>query len=143
MQVSCYELDTVDDRKLKFAVIMARYKEQWIYVKHKERDTWECPGGKREENETIEETAKRELVEETGAQAFDLRPLCIYSVKRDHGEESYGALYYSNVTDIGCLSPESEIGQVSFMNELPNKLTYPEILPELYNKALQGMRMKV
>ena len=53
--------DTVDDSLLKFAVIVANYRGKWVFCKHKERDTYECPGGHREQGETILETAKREL----------------------------------------------------------------------------------
>ena len=59
--------DTVDDSLLKFAVIISQSNGKWIFCKHKERDTYEAPGGHREVGEDILETAKRELQEETGA----------------------------------------------------------------------------
>jgi 8-oxo-dGTP diphosphatase len=142
MQITFYDLDIIFDVKLKYAVILTRYNNEWIYVKHKERQTWEIPGGRREPNEPIEETARRELYEETGALSFSLLPLFVYSVKLDSGDESYGCLYYSEVKEIGQLPPESEIGQVSFMKELPKDLTYPTIQPELYNKALLKLSIR-
>ncbi|BCG59441.1 NUDIX hydrolase [Paenibacillus sp. URB8-2] len=142
MQIIFYDLDIIDDVKLKYAVILTRYNNEWIYVKHKERQTWEIPGGKREPNEPIEETAKRELYEETGTQSFSLLPLFVYSVKFDSGDESYGGLYYSEVKEIGQLPAESEIGEVSFMKGLPSDLTYPTIQPELYNKALLKLSIR-
>lgn len=72
--------DTVDDALLKFAVIISRSNGKWVMCKHKERDTYEVPGGHREDGEDILETAKRELQEETGAVKFDFEPLCVYSV---------------------------------------------------------------
>lgn len=57
--------DTVDDKLLKFAVIISRNKGKWVFCKHRERDTYEVPGGHREEEENILETASRELQEET------------------------------------------------------------------------------
>ena len=59
--------DSVDDSLLKFAVIVSQSNGKWVFCKHKERDTYEVPGGHREAGESILETAKRELQEETGA----------------------------------------------------------------------------
>lgn len=78
MQVNFY--DKVEDELLKFAVILSRHNGKWVFCKHKERDTYECPGGRREPGETIEETANRELREETGALEYKIEPICVYSV---------------------------------------------------------------
>ena len=72
--------DSVDDSLLKFAVIISRSNGKWVFCKHKERDTYEAPGGHRETGESILETAKRELQEETGAVRFEIKPICVYSV---------------------------------------------------------------
>ena len=79
LEVNFYE--RVDDKRLKFAVIISKTDNKWIFCKHKERDTYEIPGGHREENETIMETARRELMEETGAVNFHITPVCVYSVR--------------------------------------------------------------
>ena len=91
--------DSVDDSLLKFAVIVSQSNGKWVFCKHKERDTYEVPGGHREAGESILETAKRELQKETGAVRFDMKPLCVYSVTgktrvNDTGEESFGLLCY-------------------------------------------------
>lgn len=90
--------DEVVDELLKFAVIIAKSKGKWVFCKHKERDTYEIPGGHREEQETIETTAKRELCEETGATQYSLIPICVYSETGKNrvnatGEETFGMLY--------------------------------------------------
>lgn len=72
--------DSVDDALLKFAVIISQSNGKWVLCKHKERDTLEAPGGHREAGEAILETAKRELMEETGAVKFDIEPIGVYSV---------------------------------------------------------------
>ena len=51
--------DSVDDSLLKFAVIISQSNGKWVFCKHKERDTYEVPGGHREAGENIVETAKR------------------------------------------------------------------------------------
>ncbi len=133
MHVHFYE--TADDTLLKFAVIVSKSNGKWVFCKHKERDTYEVPGGHRENGETILEAAKRELYEETGAIAFDIKPVCVYSVTgktrvNETGEESFGMLYYA---EISAFEKElhSEMEQVLLLDELPGKWTYPQIQPLL------------
>ena len=64
--------DKIEDSQLDFAVIIARTGKKWVFCKHKERDTYEVPGGHREAGETIEEAANRELKEETGLDLLDV-----------------------------------------------------------------------
>ena len=72
MDVKFY--DEVDDALIRFAVIISKSGDKWVFCKHKERDTFEVPGGHREEGESVDETAKRELHEETGAIDFTIEP---------------------------------------------------------------------
>lgn len=133
--------DTVDDSLLKFAVIISQSNGKWVFCKHKERDTYEDPGGHREVGEDILETAKRELQEETGAIHFDIKPICVYSVTgknsvNETGEETFGLLCFAEITEFsGKLG--SEIEKVELMNELPESWTYPMIQPKLIEKYLQ------
>ncbi len=60
MEVKFY--DTIDDSLLKFAVIISKYHGKWVFCKHKERDTYEVPGGHREDGESILDAAKREFL---------------------------------------------------------------------------------
>jgi 8-oxo-dGTP pyrophosphatase MutT (NUDIX family) len=132
----------VDDEKLKFAVIVSKAQGKWVFCKHKERNTYEIPGGHREENENILEIAKRELREETGAIKFDIKPVCIYSVigktrVNDRvDEETFGMLFFA---DIKSFEEElhSEIENIIITEELPGKWTYPLIQPKLLAKALE------
>ena len=123
----------VEDRLLKFAVIISKYNGKWVFCKHKKRTTYECPGGHRENGETIEATAKRELWEETGAKTFALTPVCVYSVIKD-GQESFGMLYFAKIDSLGELPP-LEIERIEFFDSLPSLWTYPDIQPVLFQKG--------
>ncbi|MDF2873578.1 MAG: hydrolase [Sporomusa sp.] len=140
MSVDFYTIGTVEDSKLTFAVICARFNNQWIFVRHKDRDTWEIPGGHREYGETIIETAKRELFEETGALQFDLDIISDCSIEI-YGGTRYGRLFYAEVQKIGKLPP-LEIDQIEYFTEIPDHLTYPHTHPYLYRKVLlRGTRL--
>ena len=78
MKVNFYE--EIEDSLLKFAVIVAKSEGKWVFCKHKDRETFEIPGGHREKQESILQAAKRELMEETGAIDFSIKPICVYSV---------------------------------------------------------------
>lgn len=129
--------DSIDDKLIKFAVIISRSKGKWVLCKHRERTTLEIPGGHREQGETADETAKRELMEETGATDFTIAPICVYSVaETDKVGESYGMLYYA---EIYTFEPElhSEIERIYLTDALPDNWTYPLIQPELIREAIR------
>ena len=131
--------DKVDDSLLKFAVIISKSDNKWVICKHKERNTFEVSGGHREHGESILDTAKRELYEETGAVVYKIEPVCIYSVigktrVNDTGEESYGMLYFAKITEFES-QLHSEIEKVFKLDELPTEWTYPLIQPKLIKEA--------
>ncbi len=133
MEVKFY--DSITDELLKFAVIVSKSDGKWVFCKHKDRDTFELPGGHREKNESIDETAKRELYEETGATQFSLTPICVYSVTgknrvNDSGKETFGMLYFADIT-VFEEELHSEMEKVVLFDELPTELTYPLIQPIL------------
>lgn len=59
LEVKFYE--KTEDSLLKFAVILSKSDGKWVFCKHKDRQTWEVPGGHREAGETIYDAAVREL----------------------------------------------------------------------------------
>ena len=139
MKVKFY--DKVADELLKFAVIISKHDGKWVFCKHKERDTYEVPGGHREDGESILNTAKRELNEETGAFDFSLDPVCVYSVTgknrvNETGEETYGMLYFADIFSFDS-TLNSEMESVKLFDELPTEWTYPLIQPLLIEEYLR------
>ena len=134
LNVHFYRPDEIPDAQLRFAVIAARQDGEWIFCRHRLRAAWELPGGHRERGETIDEAARRELNEETGATAFDLHPIALYSVEQS-GEEVFGALYFAEVYKTEPLDPASEIGEIRRTSVFPTRWTYPEIQPALSKEA--------
>jgi len=122
--------------RLIYSVIAARYDGRWILVRHRDRSTWEIPGGHIENKESPEETARRELMEETGALEFNLSCVATYSVE-EKGTAGYGRLFFADIRKMGPLPQDSEISEIRLTDELPDKLTYPDIQPVLFRRVLE------
>ena len=131
-EVKFYDVNEIDDSLLTFAVIVSRYMDKWVWCENKVRKGWEIPGGRREKDETIFETARRELFEETGAIKFNLIPICVYSVRID--VETFGMLFFADITEFSNL-PENEIERIEFFHKNPDELSFPLIQPKLMNRV--------
>ncbi len=131
--------DSVDDDALKFAVIASRHDGKWVFCRKKERNTYEIPGGHRENGENIEATARRELYEETGAARFRLTPVCVYGVREESGEEEFGMLYFAEIQEFFAL-PDYEMERIDFFESVPADLSYPDIQPALLQRVQESLQ---
>lgn len=138
--------DKVNDNFLKFAVIISKSNGKWVLCKHRNRNTYEIPGGHREKGEKIDDTAVRELTEETGAVDYEIRPLCVYSVTGkneviSNNEETFGMLYYAEIFSFEK-ELHSEIEKVFFFDKLPLNMTYPDIQPMMIEYAIENFNIE-
>lgn len=137
MQVSTRLLapGSIELQKLNYVVMGARYQEKWIFVRHRERSTWEMVSGHIEAWETADQAAIRELSEEAGVVNSSLKPLCDYEVEVK-GKKEYGRFYGVEVSE---LDPrlEHEIEELVLADGLPEALTYPEVHVRLFQRALE------
>ena len=120
-------LGSVEDSLIKYAVLVTRYQGKWVFCRHKDRSTWELPGGHREPGETPMETARRELYEESGAITANIVPLGVYKLF------DYGMLFFAEILELDKIPDNSEIGEIQFFDDIPNDLTYAGVHNYLFS----------
>ena len=116
-----------------FVVVVSEFGGKLMLSRHKKRNTWETQGGHIEPGETPMEAARRELSEESGAKEFALTPVCDYYGYNKFGAAN-GAVFYAEISKMGML-PESEMAETALYEEIPEKLTYPNVTPKLIFEA--------
>lgn len=133
MHVTIHKAEHVNEEHLNFVDICVKYKSQWLLVRHRERTTWEIPGGHIEYGESSQAAALRELYEETGIIMEKINAVCDYEVKANENSY-YGRLFYVYTEKLGKL-PDYEIEEVKLFDDFPENNTYPEaykvLLPQI------------
>ncbi|EUJ44011.1 RNA deprotection pyrophosphohydrolase [Paenilisteria rocourtiae] len=103
VSISFDVLEEADD-----VLVIAKFHDAWLFTTHKNRGI-EFPGGKGESGESNEETARRETMEETGAELDKLYIVAQYEVST--AERTFSKrVYLANVTDF--------VNQVDYMETL-------------------------
>jgi len=113
----------------KYVVVIAFVGNRIVLCRHRDRLTWETPGGHIEPGEAPRQAAVRELYEEAGITASTLSDLGDYRV----GDVT-GRVFVAEVGTRHPL-PHFEMAETREVDELPSDLTYPEIAHMLVQHA--------
>ena len=103
----------------RFVYVIAFRGDEFVMVRHVAR-AWEMPGGRLEEDESYEDAARREFLEETGMVLREIVgeiPVC-----RSEGKVLVG-LVGSRVS----MSLSPEIAEVDTFSSLPRHLSFPAV----------------
>ena len=91
----------------------------------KQGRAWELPGGKVEEDETFEETARREFIEETGRELVESEPCAVVVETYETGDSTHvvEGVVFAGMTGDKVRETDREIDDVRVVESLPDELT--------------------
>ncbi|MEA1887198.1 MAG: NUDIX domain-containing protein [Bacteroidota bacterium] len=116
----------------RYVVIGARYKDKWVFIRHKHRNSYEIPAGHINSDEDTDMAAGRELQEETGAIKYKIECISTYTII-ENNELRAGRLYYAEIESIGQEWDDSEIEKLLFSDVLPTVLSFPYVQTVLFD----------
>ena len=120
MEIEFFEPGKMEDGLLREVVIAARYKGQWIF------SGCGLLGGRREPGESIGETARRVLLEKTGAEQADIRAVSTYA----DGKTECGMLFFSEIAELPVLP-----GHAILTDRLPRELGCSDTVNQLFTRV--------
>ena len=113
-----------DVGEIEFVSCVAHQQNQILFCKWQDNDFWIIPGGRVESGETAEETAHRELLEETGATLKDIEVLC-YMHCFMYNSEYWGIAYLGEIKALGTPLDLNEVSEASLFLDFPENPPKP------------------
>jgi len=114
------------------SVVLILNEQNKLLLQHRKDGGWGLPGGLMELGESLEDTARREVLEETGFSIGDLHLVDVFSgedyyFKVSNGDELYSvtAVYWTDVVKGNLHMDESESFDLQYfsLDRLPEELT--------------------
>ena len=113
-----------DIGEIEFVNCVAYQQNHILFCKWRDSNIWTLPGGRTEPGETVEETAYRELLEETGATFKNPEVLC-YIHCFMFNSEYWGIAYLGEIEALGKPLDLNEISEARLFLHFPENLTKP------------------
>lgn len=123
----------VENQKFLSTICVVKKDDSYLFCKREDNGLWVLPGGGVEAGETLEEAAKRELFEETGLKADELklRANWIFKIGKKTGKVGV----YEGFNISGTLQTSWESPEVAFLNLREKRI--PAYTKNLINKLEQ------
>lgn len=114
--VSVNEVDEIAANGLpvEFSLVIGRSRLGYLLVRNRNRAVWELPGGFIDAGESARQCAVRELKEESGQQALNLRWRAAIEIEGPGSCRRYGALYCGEISTITPCAGNGEISAIGF-----------------------------
>jgi 8-oxo-dGTP diphosphatase len=124
---------------LPLALVVARQQGKVLFIFNNRRQVWELPGGMIDEGETPEAAAIRELHEETGQIATELRFIGLAKFRlKPNDRLEFGAIYACELVDLQPFQPNAEAGAIMWWDLIsPVEAHVTEIDLKLADLALE------
>lgn len=112
------DLRSVDDELIEKVHAVCMFQDKVVVVNHPEWDIWGLPGGTREKGESLEETLRREIQEETNCEILTLVPTSYQKFVERDGTCSYRAQFFCKVRPLGEFESDTagNITKIAWIN---------------------------
>ena len=110
--------------KIEFVNCVAYQRDQILFCKWRDNNFWVIPGGRVDPGETAEETAHRELLEETGATLENIEVLC-YIHCFMYNLEYWGMAHLGEIKELGSPLDLNEVSEAKLFSDFPENPSNP------------------
>lgn len=121
--IAWHQPSDIEEELITSAFVICFYQKQLLLGFNNWRNQLEIPAGKREKNENIYETAKREFFEETHQELIDLKWIEVVELEDNQGERRFRGIFLGKIESMVKFNRE-KFDEMSYL-----KLVSMENLP--------------